>query len=199
MRSVNCDRVNPPVGGAARRAPRGLVLFVVACASISLAACDRSSATNGGDVTAPKAEAAVPPGLFVDAAPSGAREVIPAKQQAQAGESIVIHGRIGGSRSPFVEGRAIFTLADMSLPPCSDNPDDACATPWDYCCEPVDKLKKGTITVQVADEAGAPLRVTLESRGGLRPLAEVTIEGRIAQKMGDGAMILNASRIFVRN
>ncbi len=198
MRSVTCERVNPPLSVAARRARRGIVLFVVACACVSLAACDRSSATSGSDVTASKDEAAVPPGLFVDAAPSGAREVIPAKKQAQAGEPIVVHGRIGGSRSPFVEGRAIFTLADMSLPPCSDNPDDACATPWDYCCEPVDKLKKGTITVQVADEAGAPIRVNLESRGGLRPLAEVTVEGRIAQKMGDGAVVLNASRIFVR-
>ncbi|RIK67294.1 MAG: hypothetical protein DCC65_07030 [Planctomycetota bacterium] len=189
--------MNPPVDGGARRAPRGLVLLAVACAGVSLAACDRSSATSSGDATASQNDAAVPAGLFVDAAPSGARDVIPAKQQAQAGESIVVHGRIGGSRSPFVEGRAIFTLADMSLPPCSDNPDDACATPWDYCCEPVDKLMKGTITVQVADEAGAPLRVTLESRGGLRPLAEVTVEGRIAQKTGDSAMVLNASRIFV--
>lgn len=167
------------------------------CALLSTIGCDRSESSTGATTSTAAASANLPDGLIVDVAPSAPKEVLAAKQQVQAGQSIVVHGRIGGSKSPFVDGRAIFTLADMSMPTCSENPGDSCETPWDYCCEPVDEIRKRTLTVQIADESGRPLKVNLHPGSPLRPMAELTIEGKVTQQSGGDVLVINASRIFL--
>lgn len=177
----------------------GLRMVRVAVAGVvvlMVAGCERrpmeqSAAANG-------MAAALPDGLFATSEPPDAINVSDAKHAADEGAEIVIRGRIGGSRQPFVEGRAIFTIADLSMPSCAENPEDACRTPWDYCCEPRDAVAANTATIRVVDDAGAPLRTTLEGAGGLRPLAEVVVRGRVSQKQGDKVLVVDAAAVFVR-
>ncbi len=108
-----------------------------------------------------------------------------------------MQGRIGGGVNPFVAERAVFTLADLSLPPCDANPDDKCPTPWDYCCEPQDKIVAASVSVQVADDAGKPLKLGLNGVNGLRPGGELIVKGRVASKDGN-SLVVSATTIFVK-
>lgn len=142
------------------------------------------------------AAAALPAGLFVATAPDGARGVHELKADADAQQEVVVHGRIGGSRAPFVDGVAVFLLADSDMKSCAEEPGDQCPTPWDYCCEPRDSLTANTLTVQVVGADGKPLRLSLDGQHGLKPLQEITVVGDVALRDGQ-ALVVNAKRIYI--
>lgn len=165
-------------------------------AALALPACDKKPAPSD---SAPKAApaAALPGDLFITAAPAGPLGVKAAKQAAGPGQKVVMRGRVGGSVEPFVDGRAMFTLMDFALPACSDNPDDACETPWDYCCEKRADITANAATIQVTDASGAPLKVGLKGVSGLAPLSEVVVVGTVAQKDDSGVFVVRAEKMFV--
>lgn len=168
-----------------RNLSRTLFVFV-------LSGCDSSKpAPSGGP------SPSVPDGVFVAKVAEKPIDVSDAKKASREGEEVVIHGRIGGSKSPFVAERAMFTLADMRMPPCNANPDDKCPDPWDYCCEPKDKLLANTLTAQLTGPDGKPLKLDLNGVKGLKPLAEVIVAGRVASK-SEQSMVVNIARIEVK-
>jgi len=85
--------------------------------------------------------------------PQGAQGVIHVRENAQDEQAVIVVGRIGGSENPWVEGKAAFSIVDLSLKACSDREGDECQTPWDYCCE-TDLLPKATVLVKVVDDSG---------------------------------------------
>jgi len=141
--------------------------------------------------------AALPAGLFVDEAPSGGRSVADLKADKRATGEVVIHGRIGGRKQPFVDGAAVFLLADAGMKSCAELHGDACRTPWDYCCEPRESLAAKTATIQIVGADGKPLRADLAGQQGMSPLAELTIAGEVAQRDG-GTLVINARTIHVK-
>jgi hypothetical protein len=139
----------------------------------------------------------VPAALFLDAAPADAREVRDAKAGAKAGDRVVVTGRIGGSREPFVSDRAVFTIVDTRVPACGEqDPSDECRTPWDYCCEPKEEKVASTATVEVAGADGRPLRTGLKGVRGLKPLAKVTVVGTVSLAEG-GNLVVRAEGVYV--
>ncbi|MFN0137301.1 MAG: hypothetical protein ACKVS9_14455 [Phycisphaerae bacterium] len=174
--------------------------ILLATLAFAVAGCDSKSPPQGSSGAAagtPKAAAAqLPPDLFVAQPPEGAVAVGKLKADAAAPTSIVVYGRIGGRKEPFVAGSAMFLLADMSMKACSELEGDLCATPWDYCCEPKENLSKMLATVQVLGPDGKPLAVGLDGTNGLKPLAELTITCDIASREG-GALVLTAKKIYV--
>jgi hypothetical protein len=147
-------------------------------------------------VTKSAAPASLPAGFFLTKQPDGAKTVEEVKASAKTGDNIVIRGRIGGSKSPFVEGRAVFTLMGSGLKACSDNPEDKCSAPWDYCCETPEAIAKHSATIQVVDSAGNVLRMNLKGEKGLKELSEVIIEGTVKQTT-DKLLVINATRLFI--
>ncbi len=141
----------------------------------------------------------LPANLFMAEAPKDAMSVAEAKADADASGEVVVRGRIGGRKEPFVDGAAVFLLADASMKACNELHGDGCKTPWDYCCEPRDSLAAKTATVQVVGEDGKPLRVGLEEEGGLEPLATVVVVGEIAKRGDSGVLVINARRIHVES
>jgi len=168
-------------------------------AGLAMAGCgpDEEQAKPGGTGAVRTPVAALPAGLFVDQAPPGSRGVAEIKADAGATGEIVVHGRIGGRVRPFVDGAAVFLLADTGMKTCADLHGDACKTPWDYCCEPRDSLAARTATVQIVDAEGQPLRIDLDGRHGMSPLAEVTVAGEVAHRDG-GSLVINARKIHVK-
>ena len=65
--------------------------------------------------------------------PEGAVGVIQVRDEAKDQDDVVIVGRIGGSESPWVDGRAAFSIVDLSLKSCAECGSDDCPKPWDYC------------------------------------------------------------------
>lgn len=152
------------------------------------------------DKSPPVPEAAAPSGLpatlRLAAAPVDAKGVAEARSSATAGSRVTIRGVVGGRREPIAEGRALLTLLDLSVKTCDKTPGDACATPWDACCEPKELLVKNSLTVQVVDPEGRPLRASLTQVPGVKPLATLVVTGTVASASAD-SIAINADGIFV--
>ncbi len=179
----------------------GLVGFTAWLLLAAGGGCERS-APQAGDPgnqsgTERAATAALPADLFVTVEPPGARPVGEVKQGPAATGDIVVRGRIGGRTDPFVAGRAVFMLADAALPTCAERHGDGCPTPWDYCCEPRDKLIANTATIQVVGPDGQPLRTDVANTHGLKPTAEVVVVGTV-RTHDAGALVVDARQIWVK-
>ncbi len=167
-----------------------LVLMVALAALAHLSGGDEAVAQSGQKA---QPAAALPDGLFVKESIPMARGVKDAKEGTKQGDTVVLVGRIGGRPVPFVGGRAVFLLADETLPPCTDG----CGTPWDFCCTPSNVIMEGLATVQVLGPDGRPLKTGLQNVNGLQPMAVVMVEGRVARK-DTNIFVVNAYRIYVK-
>jgi hypothetical protein len=174
------------------------LIIAVVVSSLVATGCsqDPGESKPGGTTSGQPQTAKVLAGLFVDQAPPNGRSVADLKADTNASGQVVVHGRIGGRVNPFVDGAAVFLLADSSMKSCDELHGDSCKTPWDYCCEPRESLAANTATIQVVDANGKPLRIDLEGQAGMSPLAKLTIAGEIAQRDG-GTLVINARRIYV--
>ncbi|MGP1308660.1 MAG: hypothetical protein ACTS27_00490 [Phycisphaerales bacterium] len=154
--------------------------------------CERSG--SGADAPTQASASVLPAGLFAPLPADEAVSVLDAKSAAKEGDSVLVRGRIGGSGSPFVDGRAMFTIVDASMLACSDTPGDSCKTPWDYCCEPAADIAAHAATVRVTDDDGATLRASLKGQGGLAELSTVLVRGTVAQADGI-VLVIDATEI----
>ena len=167
-----------------------LVLMIALSALVHLSGGDEAIAQSGQKA---RPAAALPDGLFVKESIPRALGVKDAKEGTKQGDTVVIVGRIGGRPVPFVHGRAVFLLADETLLPCAEG----CATPWDFCCTPPNIIMEGLATVQVLGPDGRTLKTALQNVNGLRPMAAVVVEGRVA-KRDMNVFVVNADRIYVK-
>lgn len=142
------------------------------------------------------AAAELPAGLRLASAPADAKGVAEAKAAAKEGDRVVVRGVVGGRADPLAANRAILTLLDPGIKTCDQEPGDSCKTPWDACCEPPESLVKGTVTVQVVDADGRPLKAPLSAVAGVKPLAKLVVSG-VVKSSADGHVLVNADGIFV--
>src|SRR5262249_23429864 len=56
------------------------------------------------------------------AEPNDVKGVIELRKESKDGDEVVAIGRVGGSKQPVVKGRAAFTVVDLSLKSCEDDP-----------------------------------------------------------------------------
>lgn len=139
----------------------------------------------------------LPMGTLVAAAPADAKDVAAQKKvHLEKGDRVTIRGVIGGSKAPFVQGRAMFTLMSTSLKPCNANPEDKCPVPWDYCCETKAHITANAATIRLVDSKGNLLKTDLKGRAGIRELSELIISGKVftAEK---GALVIDAESLHI--
>jgi len=173
------------------------VALAISIVTLLLAGCDRRTETEGSKGSAAGGDA-LPAGLALTEPPAGVKDVAAVRAEAKAGDEVVLRGRVGGSLSPFVEGRASFQLVDASLKACGEGtPMDNCKTPWDYCCDDPKDLAAHSASVQVVGPDGRPLRAGLQGFAGLKPLSTVTVKGVVAKPSSSGALVVNATGIYV--
>lgn len=142
-----------------------------------------------------------PPGWLAREQPAAAQDVSGARKGEGAmrkGERVTLRGRIGGSMSPLVDNRAMFTLVGSGVQACNAVPGDGCKTPWDYCCETREDITANSATVRLVDAKGALLRTGLKGRAGIKELSEVIVSGVVSQT-GAGVLIVDADSIWVAN
>ena len=141
--------------------------------------------------------AAFPSELFLKEAPADAKEVSVVKKEAKEGDEVVVRGRIGGSENPFVDGRAVVTIADTSIRACNERPGDACPNPWDFCCEDPNELVMRTATIQVLDKDGKPLKQGLRGVNGIDHLTVLAVKGKVDKRGDPKVLTINASGIYI--
>jgi len=127
--------------------------------------------------------------------PAGAKTVDEVREAAKDGDDVVIVGRIGGDRDPWVAERAAFLIVDPSRIPCSERTGDSCKTPWDYCCET--DLAKSKATIKFVDDAGKTLPSFVLQPFYLKELQTVVVKGQ-AKRDEAGNLTVLASGLFVR-
>jgi hypothetical protein len=150
----------------------------------------------GTTATAPGGPSAEGKAYLLEAEPAGVKGVKALKVDSKDGEEIVAEGRIGGDTSPWIEGQSAFLIVDKSLKPCNEKDDDACPTPWDYCCD-TDELPSCKALVKIVDASGKPLATDARKLLGLKELQTVVVRGT-AKRDEAGNLTVLANGIFVR-
>lgn len=142
--------------------------------------------------------AALPVGFFTEQPSENARDISEARKTGalKVGDKVVLRGRVGGSKEPFVAGRAVFTLVGRGIKACNENPDDHCSKPWDYCCETKDDILANSVTVQVVDAKSQVMRTEMKGRQGMKELTEVVVVGKVSATDGKG-VVVNAEGVWV--
>lgn len=173
-------------------------LHLILAASCLLASCGKKESTTAAP-TATSAPSADLQAVFA-ASPKGEAKLIHvARNTAKPGDEITLSGRVIGTESPFVGGRAAFTLGDPTiLKACNENPDDKCETPWDSCCNTKEEKLVALATVQVVGADGRVLKQEIEGVNGLKKLGTVTVTGKVAEGSSKDSLVVNATAIQVR-
>ena len=166
---------------------------VMALAIVMMVGCGQAPAPSATVSTvASKAGAQ----YLLAAEPQAAKSILQVREESKQGDEVVLVGRIGGDVNPWVEGRAAFSLVDLSAKACSDIAGDSCPTPWDYCCE-TDKLVKGKTLIKLVGDDGQPVATDARELLGVKELDTLVVQGQ-AQRDDSGNLTILASKIFVR-
>jgi hypothetical protein len=151
---------------------RSYLLFAIL--TLLTPACGKTDQTRTAGESAEGHETGIPESYWSEDDLPGALEVAAARKDAGDGEEVVLVGLV----KDFVDGRAVFTLMDLSLPPC----DPAnCSTPWDYCCIEAKVQTQHAVTVELPDADGRPLRSSVQGYHGLDHLDTVAVKGTVAR------------------
>lgn len=174
-----------------------LVFSLALATSISMAltGCGQSSSANGS------AQAVTPVSydgskyLLVDE-PDEAIGVIEARKSAKNGEPVVIVGRIGGAKNPWIDGRAAFMLLDASMVLVADGTESAegeiC---MDECCAA--ERTGSTTLVKVVDDSGKVLAVDARQLLKVAENDMVVVSGNVS-KDDAGNFVVLAKGVHVR-
>jgi hypothetical protein len=133
--------------------------------------------------------------FLLAAEPGGAVDVLALRADAKDQDEVVVIGRIGGRRDPWIKGTAAFPIVDRSAKACSEIEGDTCPTPWDYCCEP--NLADKTVLVMFTDETGKPIKEDARELLSVKELQTVVVKGK-AKRDKEGNLTVLASQLRVR-
>lgn len=156
--------------------------------------CSQNSDPTRKDKTGPSAQVEGKKYLL-EAEPAGAKGVLETRKQVKNGEEVVMVGRIAGSKKPFVEGRASFSVTDLSIPPCEES--ENCPTPWDCCCVPPEELLPAMAQVRIVGSDGKTLPRDAKEMLGIKELTVVVVQGK-ASRDEQGNLTVIADGLFPR-
>jgi len=167
-----------------------LVLPLPLALALALTACgDKSGPAPAGPTPDAKAASAK---VLLAADPGEGVSVLDAKGM-QAGDEVVVFGRIADMRTPYVA----FRLTDEDLDYCGRGKDceSKCKEPWDYCCIQPETVAAASMPVEVHDVAGNPV-----SRKGvdLRLLDLVAMKGTLQKTESGGLMLVVTQGVYRR-
>lgn len=109
-----------------------------------------------------------------------------AAKAVEPGDDVVVVGRVQRL------AKGVFVLVDDEAAKyCGQIPgtDDACPTPWDYCCTPPDELKAAQLVVEAYDAEGNPVA---KEAMGIRPLDLIALRGTLERDEA-GELFVKAS------
>ena len=110
-----------------------LLLLSLVSGLLTLPGCSQESPTTTAPQVTHSASAVDGSKYLLNSEPDDGTGVIKVREEAKDQDDVVIVGRIGGRKSPWIDGRAAFLIVDASLKSCTEVGSDGCLTPWDYC------------------------------------------------------------------
>jgi hypothetical protein len=128
--------------------------------------------------------------------PDDAIGVIEARKSAADGATLTVVGRIGGTISPWVNGRAAFTLLDASLTLVAEGTDTGQGQICTGDCCAAERAH-ATILVKIVDQSGRVLSIDSRQLLGIAENDMVVVCGK-ATKDKTGNVALIADGAFIR-
>ncbi|MCA9248934.1 MAG: hypothetical protein KDA42_17525 [Planctomycetales bacterium] len=129
--------------------------------------------------------------------PEGAVGVMIAREDMQDQDDIVLVGRIGGRKNPWIEGRSAFMVIDAAMTVVADGEDsgggEVC---MDDCCASL--RAECTTLVKIVDEQGKPLAIDARELLGAKANDMVVVKGKVQRDEKDGTFTIAASGVYVR-
>ena len=172
------------------------IAAMIVATTLAGCASENSTTTSNASPQTPDVTSVDGSVYLLDTEPEGAGDVIKIREEVGTDDDLLVVGRIGGSSNPWIDGRAAFTIVDLSVKSCNDTLDDKCPTPWDYCCE-TSKLPKSTALVKFVDETDQVIKADARSLFDLQELSTVVIKGT-AKRDQTGNLTVLASGLFVK-
>lgn len=172
-------------------------VILAACSSLLFVSCEKKSES---ETTNPPATTSGLESIVLKSAPADAKSIGALRSSpATPGASITLKGKVIGSTSPFVAGRAMVLMGDPEkLTSCDIKHGDRCSTPWDVCCDDKDDIKNFTATIQVVDADGKLIKQGLKGLGGIKELSHLVVTGTIAEGSNADNLLINATGIYVQ-
>ena len=171
--------------------------LIVLLSALAVASCDTSVETSIELPTEAGPNLAFADLLLSDA-PADALSVTAARKAPKPGTEITIDRDIIGKVDVFVDNRAMLTIGDpTTITSCNRMPGDACATPWDVCCDDPNVIKASIATVQVLDADGKLIKTGLKGLGCMKELSSVIIKGIVAEDSSPDNLLITATGIHI--
>jgi hypothetical protein len=128
--------------------------------------------------------------------PPDAKDVIALRGDAKDGDAIVVVGRVGGSKQPVINGRAAFTVVDLSLKPCNPGDEEEC---FDFACLGKEKVAKASVMVKFVDGQEKTLNVDAHQLLDAPKLeGQIVVVRGVAKRDETNNLTIQASQIFLR-
>ncbi len=150
-----------------------------------------STATPTSSARAPSA--APDPAFVLSEEPASPKNVAEVRKHGKDGEEVVVAGWIGGSETPIVQGRAAFTMVDLSMPPleCTEKP-------YSFCCLSKDALLPNLIMVKFVDDNGKTIPKDARELLGIKEGCVVVVRGRLECSEDGAVNAIAASGLYNR-
>ncbi len=164
--------------------------------ALGLASCsEKPQETKTPEATATATDLA---SLLVTESSAAPLSIAQLRSSAKVGDTVVFSGKVIGSKTVFIEGRAIMVMGDPDkITSCDLHPGDNCTTAWDVCCDDLDVIKSSIVTVQVVDADGKPLKEGFRNVGGIKELTNLVVTGKVAEGSNENNMLINATSLFI--
>ncbi len=167
-----------------------LNLWVLITMVIVSAGCSQQDLPNSTNVAEPTGKQ-----YLTTVEPSGVVPVGDARQAVKDGDAVTLVGIIGGSKEPFINGLAAFTIVDPKVSYCP--PEEGCPTPWDYCCTQ-NEVKENIATVKIVNADGKPVAEDARQLLGVKELSSVVVDGT-AKRDDQGNLSVLATKVFIQS
>lgn len=133
----------------------------------------------------------------LNAEPDGAVGVMIAREDAQDQQEIALVGRIGGSKNPWIKGRAAFMVIDAAMTVIADGEEAADGQVcMDDCCASL--RADCTTLVKIVDERGKPLPVDARELLDVKENDMIVAQGIVERSEEEGTFVIAARGIYVR-
>ena len=169
----------------------GLVLAILA----GVSGCGRP--TSGATDPSSEAPAIDKSKYVLTEEPDGAVGVIIAREDANDQDDIVLVGRIGGRKNPWIEGRTAFMVIDASMTVVADGQESGSGQLcMDDCCASL--RAECTTLVKSVDDQGKPLEIDTRELLDAKENDMVVVKGKVHRDDEQGTFTIVASGIYIR-
>ena len=129
--------------------------------------------------------------------PDGAVGVIIAREDSKDQDEIILVGRIGGQKNPWIKDRSAFTVIDAAMAVVANGEEsDGAEVCLEDCCASM--RAECTTLVKIVDEQGKPLEIDARDLLDAKENDMVVVRGIVHRNEEQGVFNIAATGVYIR-